>query len=126
MSQQGQAVNGEMTRTLLEVKPELCVIERKGRLTVAEQTVELPAEKEDVKAKEEKPEKILKESSEEIEVAGKKMKCRVLETEKDEDGTKVTAKIWANEEIPGGVAKAEVKMADGSTMKLTALSWDKK
>lgn len=126
MNQAGNAMKGEMSRVLLEVAADKCVVERKGKITVGDQTVDIPAEKEDVKAKEDKPEKILKESTEEIEVAGKKMKCRYLETEKEEEGGKTFAKVWANEEVPGGVVKADVKMGDGSTLKLSIVSWEKK
>jgi hypothetical protein len=126
MNQGGQAITGEMIRTLLEVAADKAVVERKGKMLVGEQAVDVPVEKEDVKAKEEKPEKILKDSSEEIEVAGKKMKCRYMETEKEEEGRKTFAKVWAHEDVPGGVVKADVKMGDGSTLKLTIVSWEKK
>ena len=126
MNQGGQAITGEMVRTLLEVAADKCVVERKGKMMVGDQTIDVPVEKEDVKAKEEKPEKILKDAFEEIEVAGKKMKCRYMETEKEEEGGKTFAKVWAHEDVPGGVVRADVKMGDGSALKLTILSWEKK
>ena len=126
MTNDGKSMSGEMIRTLIEVGADKAVVERKGKMTVGEQIIDVPVEREDVKAKEEKPEKILKESVEEVEVAGKKMKCRYLETEKEEEGGKTLAKVWAHEDVPGGVVKADVKMGEGATMKLTILSWEKK
>lgn len=126
MSNAGQSMEGEMTRTLLEIGAEKAVVERKGRITVNGQTVDMPADKDEVKPKDDKPTKILKDTSEEIEVAGKKLKCRYVETEKEEEGEKISAKIWAHEDIPGGVAKMDVKTPGGGSMKLTALAWEKK
>jgi hypothetical protein len=125
LTQQGQPAKGEMTRTLLQIGSDACVVERKGRITTAERTVDFPAEKETVKAREDKAVKIVKDAAEDVEVAGRTLTCRYLETEKDEGGVKTFAKIWAHEEIPGGVAKAEVTRADGSTMKLRVTSWTK-
>jgi hypothetical protein len=126
MTQGGQAMEGQMVRTLKEISAEKAVLEHKMKITVSGQTVEPPAETEEVKPKEEKQEKITKEGTEEIEVAGKKLKCRYLETEKEEDGQKIVSKVWAHDSIPGGIAKADVKMGEATTMKLTIVSWEKK
>ena len=50
-----------------------------------------------------------KEGSEEIEVAGKKMKCKWIETETEINGAKTVTRIYTNDEIPGHTAKMTSK-----------------
>jgi hypothetical protein len=47
--------------------------------------------------------------SEEIEVAGKKMKCDWTETETDINGAKTVTRVYRNEDIPGFTAKMTMK-----------------
>ena len=57
-----------------------------------------------------------KTGSEEIEVAGKKLKCDWTETETEINGAKTVTRIYTNPEIPGFTAKMTVK---SPTMSLT-------
>lgn len=63
-------------------------------------------------------------TEEEIEVGGRKLKCR-LETrvEPAVEGDTVT-KIWTSPEVPGGVVRREVQAPDGTTSVLEARSWE--
>jgi hypothetical protein len=50
-----------------------------------------------------------KTSTEEIEVAGKKLKCTVTEMETEAGGTKTVTKVWTNDEVPGHTVKTQSK-----------------
>ncbi len=50
-----------------------------------------------------------KTGSEEIEVAGKKMKCDWTETETEINGAKTVTRVYTNHDIPGFTAKMTVK-----------------
>jgi hypothetical protein len=50
-----------------------------------------------------------KEGTEEIDVAGKKMKCKWIETETEINGQKTVTRIYTNEDIPGHTAKMTSK-----------------
>jgi hypothetical protein len=50
-----------------------------------------------------------KTGSEEIEVAGKKLKCTWTETESEANGVKSVTKVWSSDEIPGHMAKMTMK-----------------
>ncbi|HVE43210.1 MAG TPA: hypothetical protein VNM14_25265 [Planctomycetota bacterium] len=57
-----------------------------------------------------------KTGSEEIEVAGKKMKCDWTETETEINGAKTVTRVYQNHDIPGFTAKMTVK---SPTMSMT-------
>jgi hypothetical protein len=75
----------------------------------------LPGQKRDVPAKIKKvegdPSKAPKpvEGDEEIEVAGKKVKCRWVETTTEAGGNRIVSRVWMSKEVPGGMAKMESK-----------------
>jgi hypothetical protein len=50
-----------------------------------------------------------KTGSEEIEVAGKKLKCDWTETESEANGVKSVTRVYTNQEIPGFTAKMVLK-----------------
>ncbi len=56
-----------------------------------------------------------KTGSEEIEVAGKKMKCTWTEMEIDAGGQKMTVKTWTNEDVPGFTVKSTSKGATSTS-----------
>ena len=120
----GQKAAMDTTHTLLELGKEKAVVERKMKMTLGGKEQPEQSEKENVPSdKDPNPVKIAKEGDEEIEVAGKKLKCHWIEGTQGEN-TKV--KMWLSKEIPGGIAKGEMTEAGQGTMKLTATSWEKK
>lgn len=122
---QGAKINVESQHTLLEAGADKVVVEQKSKVTVAGAPPQEETEKEEIfKDKEKDPIKIEKEGDEEIEVAGKKMKCHWIQgTQKDT--TKV--KFWVSKDVPGGVVKGEVSGGElPGPMKITATSWEKK
>jgi hypothetical protein len=57
---------------------------------------------------------------EELEVAGKKVKCAWVEMEMEMNGGKGTVKVWKSDQVPGGTVKTVTKGPDmDSTMMLT-------
>jgi hypothetical protein len=114
----------ESTHTLLEITAEKAVVEQKTKITVSGTAQPEQTEKEEIlEDKEKDPIKIEKEGDEEIEVAGKKLKCHWIQGADKE--TKL--KLWICNEIPGSVAKGEITVtAEGATMKINAVSWEKK
>lgn len=64
--------------------------------------------------------KELGKGDEELDVAGKKVKCKWVETEYEMNGKKTTTKSWTSDEVPGGVVKSVTKNEDmESTMVVT-------
>lgn len=70
--------------------------------------------------------KTAQEGEEEIELGGKKLKCRWKLFEKTLGNSKaVTQKVWFHDDIPGMAAQVEISMPEArSTM--TAAEWEKK
>lgn len=123
----GQKIPIEVTSTLKELTKEKAVVESASKFSVGGQSQE-QKENEDIPAKQAKDSmKITKElGEEEIEVGGKKLKCRVVEAEEEKDGGKTRIKAWLNKDIPGNLAKAEVKMGEEGTVRFAATGWEKK
>jgi hypothetical protein len=105
----------EQTQTLKEVTAEKAVVEFKMTMVIAGNKTEMPAKNMDIPAKVEKgkvgpkPDAEVKEGEEEIEVAGKKMKCKWTETKMKQGEMNITSKVWITTEIPGSMAKMESK-----------------
>ncbi len=116
-----------VTEKLLELTPEKAVVETAMKMTSAGKSFDVPAQKQDVKAKDDKGAMVLGEKDEDVEVAGKKVKCRVLEYEAETGKDKIVGKAWMTKEIPGGAAKGEFTSEKAkTTFKTEALEWEKK
>jgi hypothetical protein len=64
---------------------------------------------------------------EEIEVSGKMLKCRTMSFEKKlESGKTIKMKLWANLDVPGGVAKVETSLEGTGQVSMVATQWEKK
>jgi hypothetical protein len=105
------------TQTLKEITPDEAIIE----IETVMSNVPTPTKVEQkipLKAAEGKPGDgpRPKSGSEEIEVAGKKLKCDWTETETDVNGAKTVTRVYTSPEIPGFTAKMTVK---SPTMSLT-------
>ena len=124
MDASGVKMMVQSTRTLVEVGADKLVVEQKNKVAMNGMEQPESTQKEEVlKDKEKDPIKIEKEGDEEIEIAGKKLKCHWIE------GTQKEAKVkfWASKEIPGGLAQGE--MSGGNlpgVIKMTAVSCEKK
>jgi hypothetical protein len=125
MDAQGVKVVVDATHTLLETGADKILVEQKTKITAAGmEQPETTTKEEILKDKEKEPIKIEKEGDEEIEVAGKKLKCHWIEGTQKES-TKV--KFWLSKDIPGGVAKGEASGGElPGAMKISAVSWEKK
>lgn len=126
----------EVTETLVEVTPEKAVVEMAMVMDFGGQKQE-HKQKRDVAAKVEKGKENLppdfsgsmKEvGSEKVEVAGKSYDCKVIEFTGEAQGNKATGKSWHSTEIPGGVAKTDMKMEGdmAGTMKRTVTAIETK
>ena len=125
MDAQGQKFQLDITRTMLETGAEKIVVETKTKITIGGQEQPANTEKEDIlKDKDKEPIKVEKEGEEEIEVAGKKVKCRWIEGTQKET-TKL--KFWVTKDVPGGLVKGEASGGElPGPMKITIVSWEKK
>jgi hypothetical protein len=103
--------------------PEKAVVEQKSSMTMAGNKMDMPATKTDVPAKIEKPAAVaagdmpkadVKESTEEVDVAGTKYKCKVVESKAET----MQSKTWTCAEVPGQLVKSETTM--GGQQKGTA------
>ncbi len=66
------------------------------------------------------------QGEEELEVAGKKMKCRWTEFQRTLANGKLRSfKLWANDEVPGKAVRIDASTEDGKTS-LIATAWEKK
>jgi hypothetical protein len=105
----------EQTQTLKEVTPEKAVVEVKMAMIMSGNKTEMPANTMEIPAKIEKAKLVaaadaeVKEGTEEIDVAGKKMQCKWTETKMKQGDMTITSKVWTAPEIPGSVAKMESK-----------------
>jgi len=125
MEAQGVKVVIESIHTLQEISKEKAVVEQKTKITAAGQAQPEQTEKEEIlKDTSKNPITIEKEGDAEIEVAGKKLKCHWIEGSQ-KDGTKL--KFWLHKDIPGGMAKGEVKGGElPGVMTILVVSWEKK
>ena len=116
-----------MVMTLEELTAEKAMVAVKASMKMGDQTMEVPAQKQTIPAKVTKEQadipgimgadsekmkiKDKKEGKETIEVAGKKLETTTLEFTATMEGEKDEAwiKTWMTPEIPGGMAKMEMK-----------------
>jgi hypothetical protein len=128
MDRGGQKFESHMTYTLLELKEDVAVIEITGKSKVGAQEFPIPATKQEIKAKESADQvKIAGEGDEEIEVAGKKLKCRWYEYRSKSGDKETKGKVWMAKEIPGGTARMELGSPEGAKpMVMSTQEWEKK
>ena len=120
---QGQKVTMDSTHTLLELTEEKAVVERKQKRSVAGKEEPEESERAPVPSgNDPDPIKVEKQGDEEIEVAGKKLKCHWVEGTQGE----MKVKMWLSKEIPGGIARGEMSIPGAITLKIVATSWEKK
>jgi len=128
MASAGKKIESETTHKLLELKDDVAVVEITGKSKVGEQEFALPTQKQEIKAKEPADKiKITSEGDEEIEVAGKKLKCHWFEYSGKQGEKDSKGKAWMSKEIPGGMAKIEVGGPDAAKpIVMVAVEWEKK
>ena len=126
--QNGMRFEGDVKATLISISAERATVDRVTRMKIGERMVEEPG-REEIKARDDKAGKILKESDAVIEVAGKKLACRLYEMVQEKTkGVKMNVKWWASPEIPSGLARMEMipEGADKALITITATAWEKK
>jgi hypothetical protein len=117
----------EQTQKLLEITDDKVTIEISGRMNMGGKEIPIRPRKQDIKARyTEGDVHIQTEGDEEIEVAGKKLKCHWLDMTLRTGPNPGKMKVWMTSEIPGGGAQAEVTPPNGTTMMITAVEWEKK
>jgi hypothetical protein len=100
---QGSTLSSEVTATVLEVTAAKVVLEVKTKLSTGKELTskrEIPA-----RVKEAPSFDRVTEGEEEIAVAGKKLKCRTVETVKKDLGSTYTTKTWLSDAVPGQVVR---------------------
>lgn len=112
---------------LVRLTPEQAVVERQTRTTADGRSVPQAPYLETIPAKRDRLDEILREGEEEIEVAGRRLRCRVLELERMLDGQKKRVKLWASDEVPGGAVRMELRApgAESPELTLRAEGWKK-
>jgi hypothetical protein len=123
---EGKKREFELTNKLVEITPEKIVIEtteteggkaktpsKKDHAAKVEKKAESPGER--------------KDGEEEIEVAGKKLKCKWESYKSEGKGDVVEVKDWFNDEVPGKMVRHEIKKSGpkGFTHLLVAAKWEK-
>ena len=126
--QNGIRFEGEVKATLVSISAERAAVERQSKMRIGGRVVE-ETSREEVKARDDKSGKIRRESEAELEVAGRRLKCRLYElTQEKTQGVKMNVKWWASAEIPSGLARMEMvpEGADRALITITATGWEKK
>jgi preprotein translocase subunit SecD len=124
----GRMVTMEVTATLVEATPEKLVVDRAQKMDMGGRVMELPPRKEEILPKIEKGKGSVKitEKEEEIEAGGKKLKCKLAETEMEQNGERMQGKTWIHPDVPGGMVKGEFTSAKiPKPMTMTATGWEK-
>jgi hypothetical protein len=117
----------EQTQKLVEVADDKLTIEISGNMKLAGKERPIPPRKQEIKAKDtEGTVQIDKEGDEEIEIAGKMLKCHWYEMTVKAGANPMKMKAWMSSEIPGGGAKVEVTPPNQKTVTMTAAEWEKK
>jgi len=129
----GNANKMTMMAKLVELTDEKAVVEsttsmsgmdmppQKMELTKMMEKVEMPKVE-----GQEMPKPDTREGEERLDIAGKSLKCKTIETMMKMGDINVTSKVWMSDEVPGGMVKMESKtdgaMASTTTQKLTEFS----
>lgn len=136
MNVQGQQIKSEITQKLVEVTPEKAVIEVSTKMNVPGVNVPPQTQKQEVPAKvaaskadiSALPEGVTGEvkevGNEKVTIDGTEYDCKVSEFTGEQNGVKMTGKVWSSMELPGGTAKVETK-ATGAQAFDMALTIDK-
>lgn len=109
----GMTSESTVTWTLKEVTPDKVVIETLTKATVSGNEMTMPAQPMEIMAKvskveaekAEKPEGKVDEGDEDIEVVGKKMKSKWIETVMKYGDMTTKSKVWTCDGIPGQICK---------------------
>jgi hypothetical protein len=136
VSMQGMNMTQEVTQTLAEITPDKAVVNVAMTMDMGGMKHQT-TQKQEIAAKVEKGSEYLPQGAkgsfkeldkETIEVAGQKYECRVFEVNGDSAAGKMSGKSWHSEEIPGGLAKTDMKMegAASGTAKMIVTSIEKK
>src|SRR5262245_54151267 len=99
----GTKTESEMTTKLVELNAEKAVVETAmvfGGNPLPGSKMEIPAKVKKVEGQAQAGEKP-KEGEEEIELAGKKLKTKWIESNIDAGGTKTVTKVWTSDDVPG-------------------------
>jgi hypothetical protein len=115
-----RVVTTELTETLIEVKSGKITVEEKANFqgTSTTNKVVIPAKvpKSEATAVDDPGVKAQETKSlpvEDVTVAGKSYKCKVMEfTGKNDDGADVSGKIWTCTIVPGRLVKSEIHIGD--------------
>jgi hypothetical protein len=118
---QGQHMEMQITQTLVEVTDDKVVIEVKNKMEMMGMTHEMPAQSVDIDSKVPADQakavnlppgatgSAKEVGTETIEIDGKSYECTVTEFTGEFQGTRSEGKVWSHKDIPGTVAKTEVK-----------------
>jgi hypothetical protein len=125
----GEKVLSEETETLVSAAADKVVIQRKSVTTLNGRPF-TATDKDELAARTDAIKKIETGGDEEIEVAGKKLSCRIMfVTRKPVDSSGDTRhKLWLHADVPGGVARSESTSLKQNKVVATAvaLGWEKK
>jgi hypothetical protein len=132
MTTAGMAMTMDMTQTLKEVNPDKAVVDVGVKLNMGGMNQESKQVNE-IAAKVAKGHEVVpadfqgtskQVGNEKLTVAGKSYDCTVYEIAGDSPQGKSTGKIWHTPEIPGGMAKMEMKVEGqmGATISMNVVS----
>ena len=125
----GEKVLSEETETVVSIAATKIMVERKSTTNFDGKPF-TTTEKEEIEPTSAAITKVEKGNDEEIEVAGKKLSCRVvLVTKKPVDSSgEIRHKLWMNGDVPGGMARSESTSlrTNRTVATAVAIGWEKK
>jgi len=115
-----QAMNVEMTQTLVEALPDKVVVESAAVLEIMGNRQPQPAQRQEIAAQVPKGQEYLptglegkasEAGTEQVTVDGKAYACRVIQVEGRQGPQTVAGKLYRTDEIPGGLAKMDMTIS---------------
>jgi hypothetical protein len=131
----GSTTTVTITSKLVDLNDEKAVLETSTTWSMPGMEPTTTQDKREVAAKFEKPPAAspddktpkpeIKEGEETLEIAGRKIKCKTVESKMEMQGMKITSKAWTSDEVPGMMVKSESKTegAAEGTSKMTLVEW---
>jgi hypothetical protein len=121
----GKKTSWTVSFKLVDMNDQRALVEITRSTTEADGSKKDLTEKVSLPARDPQATKPVYAGEQEIEVSGKKLKCRWTESTDEKKGTTRKTRTWYCDSVPGGLVRQEMEMsgAQKATLKVTAADW---